>query len=490
MRATWQPTIIAAVAAAASYGSLLVTASRSFRDFGFIAASGMLLCWAATTLMLPSLLLLSERIGGGGRPRSPRLARLEMAYGKLFAPLVGRAPRLLLLAGVAVALVGTASAVRFAMSDPMEYDMRKVDNDHSHTAELHRAWDVCNEVLGSSQGAMVVATDTVEEARDLQSILQARWEAAPPGGKPFVAVHSLWDFVPADQEAKIPILRALSRRVERAHKRGFLGEADWAGVRDLVAPEDIAPFGLAGLPRALAEPFTERDGTRGTLVLIEAAPATSDDLRDLVRFADSYRETRLPSGKVVHGSDRAVIFADMLKAVVRDVPRAITLALALTLLTVFVTFRRGPHLLAVLFALWVGVGGVAIFLWYAGVRLNFLNFAALPVTFGIGVDYAINVAQRYRADGAKNILAALRTSGGAVVLCSLTTMLGYFALIGSHNQAIRGLGEIAAVGEVSCLLAAVVVLPALWLTVERRLLRGAATQAAPSGPSPSPSSSG
>ena len=80
----------------------------------------------------------------------------------------------------------------------------------------------------------------------------------------------------------------------------------------------------------------------------------------------------------------------------------------------------------------------------------------------------MNVAQRYYADGKRDILAALRTSGGAVVLCSLTTMLGYVALLGSHNQAVRGMGMIAVVGEVSCLLAAVTVLPALWLLIERR----------------------
>ena len=56
-------------------------------------------------------------------------------------------------------------------------------------------------------------------------------------------------------------------------------------------------------------------------------------------------------------------------------------------------------------------GGVACFLWLADIRLNFLNFAALPITFGIGVDYAVNVAQRYRADRRKDILRVLRTFG-------------------------------------------------------------------------------
>ena len=40
------------------------------------------------------------------------------------------------------------------------------------------------------------------------------------------------------------------------------------------------------------------------------------------------------------------------------------------------------------------------------VKLNFLNFIALPITFGIGVDYSVNVVQRYASAKA----AAVRLS--------------------------------------------------------------------------------
>jgi predicted RND superfamily exporter protein len=218
--------------------------------------------------------------------------------------------------------------------------------------------------------------------------------------------------------------------------------------------------------------LAEKDGERGRLVVIEPEPAASTDLRYLLKYSNSFRETQLHSGKIVRGSGRAVIFADILQAVVHDIPKAVALSLGLTLAAVLAAFgRAGWHALTVLFALVVGVAGEAVFLYGFGVKINFLNFAALPVTFGIGVDYAVNVVQRYRADGSRDILASLRTTGGAVVLCSLTTMLGYFALLRSHNRAIRSLGLIAVVGEVSCLFAAVTVLPALWLLVERRRRR-------------------
>ncbi|MHB8418807.1 MAG: efflux RND transporter permease subunit [Myxococcales bacterium] len=473
MRATWQPTLIAAVAAAASYGSLLVTEFRAFRDFGFIAASGMLLCWAVTILCVPPLLLLVDRRRERELPRP--LRGLEMGYGRVFAWLAPKAPRAVVAAGLLLGGVGAVAGIRYALSDPMEYDLDRVQNDRHRTAELHRAWAGVTDILGASQAAMVVLTDTAEEARELESRLRARWDRAPADQKPFVAVHSLWDLVPPDQAAKLPIALELGDRLRRARRRGFIGDADWAELAELVPPAGLQPFGLADLPQAVARPFSEKDGRRGTLVLVDAEPTRGNDLHYLLRYADSFRETRLASGALIRGSGRAVVFADMLRAVVRDIPRAVSLSLALTLLVVFLTFRRGAQTLPVLLTLAVAVAGVAAFLYFGGRRLNFMNFSALPVTFGIGVDYAINVAQRYHADGRRDVVSALRTSGGAVVLCSLTTMLGYLVLLGSSNLGIRSLGELAAVGEVSCLLAAVVFLPALYLTLGARRARTSPT---------------
>jgi len=465
VEATWMPTAIAALGAAASYGSLLVTDFRAFRDFGFIAAAGMIACWVVKTLMVPPLLVLLDR--GAGRGALARHTRAEMSYGLPFAWLVGRAPEAFAVAGVVVAVTGTAAALRFVQHDPMEYDLRKTETDRTQADELSHAWALAREILGSGQGALVIATDSSSEAVLLEDALRARWAAAPADRKPFAAVHGLADLVAPDQAAKVPTLSAIGAILDRARARGAIVDSDWARLRELRPPDDLHAYAAADLPASIAGRFTDTRGVSGALVYIESDPQASDDLRSLVRYADAFRETRLPGGKVVRGSGSAVILADMLRAVARDVPRALALSLGLTLLTVFAALRKGPYLGSVLFALAVGCGGVACYLCLSGARINFLNFAALPITFGIGVDYAINVAQRRAAERAQDVLEVLRTSGGAVVLCSLTTMLGYLALLGSHNGAIRSLGAIAAVGELSCLFAAVLVMPSIWRLLER-----------------------
>jgi predicted RND superfamily exporter protein len=96
-----------------------------------------------------------------------------------------------------------------------------------------------------------------------------------------------------------------------------------------------------------------------------------------------------------------------------------------------------------------------------GLRLNMLNFIALPITFGIGVDYATNIFQRRRLHPEGGIVEAVRTTGGAVTLCSVTTIIGYSSLVIARNQALVSFGVLADLGEVACLAAALLALPAV-----------------------------
>ena len=61
-------------------------------------------------------------------------------------------------------------------------------------------------------------------------------------------------------------------------------------------------------------------------------------------------------------------------------------------------------------------------------------------------------------------------TGGAIFLCSVTTIIGYGSLLIAHNKALVSFGALAILGEVACLLAALAVLPSL-LAVRDRCAR-------------------
>src|SRR5207247_1365898 len=75
----------------------------------------------------------------------------------------------------------------------------------------------------------------------------------------------------------------------------------------------------------------------------------------------------------------------------------------------------------------------------------------------------------------RDVRSAVLSTGGAVALCSLTTVIGYSSLLLAKNRALFYFGVVAVIGELACLVTAVIALPALlsWVRSARaRRLRG------------------
>jgi predicted RND superfamily exporter protein len=477
---TWLPTLAAAGAAMVAYGSLIITDFRGFKHFGLIGGIGMLLCWASTYLFMPAILVVFERIKAID-PEQTRSEWLRGLYGRPFAFLVVRWPRAIALLGIVTGLIGTGLTYRYFVNDPMEYDMANTRNesspdDESSARQLGRRVD---KIVGrQGQDGLAILTDRLDQVLPLKAVLDARRDAAPKNARPFDRVVTIYDLLPTDQAKKIPLIREALDRLSRAHRRGFIKPADWSEIEKLLPTDAVAPIGIEDLPEQVARTFIEKDGTRGKLVYIVPTSGRSVwDAHYLIQWADSFRRTKLPDGSVVKGSGRSVIFADMILSVVKDAPKAIIVSVSGTLLIILIAFRAQRSALAVIGTLALGLvwmiallalhdikivqqPGLFPHVELVGMKLNFLNFVVLPISVGVGADYAVNIMQRYRVSGRGQIHKVVRETGGAVILCSLTTVLGYLALGLSVNRAIASFGYAAAAGEVSCLLAGVLVLPA------------------------------
>ncbi len=460
---TWLATLTAALAAGVSYASLLSTDFRGFNQFGLIGGIGMALAWLFAYALTPPLVLEWERHGSlvkaGQRPAHP-------VFTLFVAWVVERAPRVTVALSAVVSVAAVGFVVHFAR-DPLEYDFTKL-RDLSALAEGAPGWwdERVDAIFGAHLTPTVLLGRDEADAREIARRLEAHRRATP--GTTLGAVLSVAAMVPEGQRAKLPLLRQIRALADDGELR-FLPPDQRMAVEAILPPADLAPFGAAQLPVELRRQITEVDGRVGTPVLVY--PAASMDVwngRDVLRFADELRSIPMPRPDVPMASSM-LVFADVLSAIQHDGPRATWLSLAGVVTLVLLAFglgRRRPRSLAdagwVLASLGVGV------LWFGGLagaahlRLNMLNFIALPITFGIGVDYAVNVIQRRRLDPGRSIADCVRTTGGAVALCSLTTMIGYSSLLVARNQALISFGLLADLGEVACLAAALFALPA-WL---------------------------
>jgi predicted RND superfamily exporter protein len=116
-------------------------------------------------------------------------------------------------------------------------------------------------------------------------------------------------------------------------------------------------------------------------------------------------------------------------------------------------------------ALLLGILFMLGLLAWSGEKLNFSNFVALPITFGIAADYSINMLRRYQAED-KSLGDPLAHTSGALALCSACTVIGWGALLLVQNRALFSFGVFAIVGELTSLATAVLAVPAVlgWFT--------------------------
>ncbi len=470
---TLRPTAIAALGAALAYGSLTVTRFRGFRQFGVIGGVGMVAAWLASVLVLPALLARFDR------RQSATLRRFGWP-GPSPAALIGRAatgaPRMC-LALFALLTVVSILPIRHYLRDPFEYDFRNLRNRRSLESGAAALAPRVDRIFGLTLTPSVVLADRRAHTDEIRRLILERDRRLP--GRPLIGqVTTFEDFLPGDaatQARKLAVLADLRRLVDSLGPRpqdgvgrkdlALASDEDRTLAADLRPPDDLRAITDADLPATIRRPFTELDGTLGRIVLVyHGADVSVWDGHNLQRIAELIGELPLSDGTIVRSSGHAVVFAAMIRSIVHDAPRA-TLAslLGVALLVLLLTGGRGAALvLAVLAAGVVWMLGTAAWL---GVRTNFLNFIALPITFGIGVDYGINIYLRAR--GERDLVQVLRTTGGAVALCSLTTIIGYAALLVADNQALGSFGAMAILGEIACLAAALVGLPAL-LSVRRK----------------------
>jgi predicted RND superfamily exporter protein len=445
-------TLVATLTACVAYGSLTVTPFRGFRDFGIIGAVGMLLCWISAFTVLPAgLMLLGSRVRGGSSTR----------LGQLLDRVVPSRPRLVTAIGLTLLAVTAVSTVRYLTHDPLEDDLRNL---RSYNADLdaESAWmhKFDEQFGGGISGGFVIGVGSETPAPQVAARLRAVDAGKERHQHLFSQISTLDDLLPADQPAKLAVLGDIRRLLDR----GILKHAspeDRARLAKLRPPEGLRPLTYDDIPDSIAWPYVEKDGTRGRFVLANTGWGVDTwKVSALKHFAEAVRAMKLGPDVIIGGS--AFVFSDMLAAMVQDGPRATAAAMIGSVLVVIVILGAGRGARVTVTCAGLGVMGMLTAAYAMGIKVNFLDFVALPITIGIGVDYGVNIVTRARqTPGDQAGRRALVTTGPVVALCSYTTVVGYASLLFSQNRGIHTFGLSAMIGELTCLSAALLLAPAL-----------------------------
>lgn len=456
---TLAATFVASFGAGLAYLSLAVTDFRGFSQFGVIGGLGMALCWATAYLLLPPLLAVLDA-------RSKRALRLERRsfVGAIVSRLNARHGRAVRFASVALLLASVVGVLTYR-GPLIEYDFSKLRAAKSAKSGAQFWGSKVDEVFRTYLTPIVIHAESPTGLSRVVAELDRKRAALGPAD-PLREVRTLESVVPADQADRLPRLAKLRETLTDA-RLAMMDPETRKKVLELRPPADLRRVTLDDLPETFRLPLVERDGTAGNIALAFPKKIGWTTQRETQEMADLIRSAIARSGARAQAVGQGLLIIDLVDAIARDGPMATVLAFAAVVALVAIALRRLRPTALVVGSLLLGVAGLVGAAAWAQVRLNFINFVVLPITFGIGVDYAVNIVQRWRLEGPGSLDRVLRETGGAVALCSLTTIIGYGSLLVADNRALRGFGLLASAGELACITAALVALPA-WLLRRKR----------------------
>ena len=438
---TGRAVMIAAVTTTVAFACLGISEFRAFREFGIIAAVGMISVVVAYSICLPAFLGIASRLGW--RPSSKisdRNSKYAVALGR-WAPAVFW----LFILG----MVATASYIPRASFD---YNFSSLEANDLPSFRLDLE---VNKLLGYSQTPVVLLTADESEERTVASALRSRTEVI--GDKStidFIAAGA--DLVPHEQEEKQKIISDIGRVVGRV-KPKWLHPEDRNRLRDLKRMTSIAPFNRKDLPVEVKRMFAGPDASiEEGFVLVFPSISLSDGIL-VRRFAREVREVSLPDGRTVSAAGEAMILADILEMVFREAPPVLSLTLVLVFIILWILLGRLRNAVICLIPAACTLTLLIGFLPLSDLRLNYLNIVMIPVLFGISVDGAVHIVTRLAGRG--DLTGVVNETGRAISGAILTTGLGFGALLLADHQGLESLGKLAVLGLSANLLACLVGLP-------------------------------
>jgi len=117
----------------------------------------------------------------------------------------------------------------------------------------------------------------------------------------------------------------------------------------------------------------------------------------------------------------------------------------------------------------VGLGMLQLFgiMGILDVPLHPANMIVLPLILGIGVDNGVHIVHDYRRQRGPYHMTA--STANAIVITSLTTMVGFGSLMIASHRGLQSLGRVLTIGVSCCLFASLIMLPAIlsWATRRR-----------------------
>jgi len=497
------------------FGALATVDFPGFAELGVVAAGGVFLIMASTWVVQPAIYRLLP----------PNLKLLKDSP-KQASGIKGAFPRSLAVVLVLLALVTAIAGLRAGNMIPFDYDVLSLLPVNSQAAQYQRRMvmetDYQSEVVIFTADTLDEIRRITDEASRLKSIAkvqsitnlfpidadtrldQAR-EIGLQASKP--QLNRTLDSMGAAglsqvaYQSLIKLLEQAAERIDEAQEQAFsAGHSDLvkglekirsqietllegaktdpektrtrteAFLRALISEahqgiglmqgwRDAKHLAPVDLPDTLRDRFVAPDGTLAAYAFPAKSVYDPANLEQLVTevYSVSPDATGFPTTHLA-----------FTKAVVDSFTRGTLLAAALCLLWLLLVLRNLRAFILASLPLLIGGGWMLGLMAIIGLRYNYANIIALPLVIALAVDYGVWYSHRWSALKGHSPLAVTWDAGKVIALAAGTELAGLGAITLASYRGVAGLGMDITLGLVSCLLATLLVAPAIGQLIDSK----------------------
>jgi predicted RND superfamily exporter protein len=467
IRVIFRPLLVAAATTICALLTLRFAHFRGFKEYGTIAAVGIVFCFVTAIATIPPLNALFSRVrrvrpgrfvfdadadpngpgmeGENGVPRrSHRLAAavvvivvigasvLILPYGanvafetdfkKFRAPGIGQLEEL-------EKAIGTGRANPLIILGNSEAQMRRIheqlgqkfrDQKEGYTEKLVTGFLTIASVIPAAKQQ----AERLGEVRKLEAVLETK----------------VLDHVKGDSRRKIDKLREL------------------ASVRDPIVFDDL-PFWARNLLR-------ERNGSVGRIGYVYPA-IDRWSAREVAWLRAEYDVLR-DGGREVEVASSSFVFLDVVSVVKDDAVKVGVMASLIIFLILLVDLRSVVGALVCFATLGGAILWTLALMRLTGINIGVYNLLVLPTLMGVGIDSSVHLWHRWKQLGQRRIRYIMSSTGMAIVVALLTTAAGFSGLLVSIHPGLRSIVYFALPGIGLIILFSFVLMPAVFVLTRRR----------------------
>lgn len=508
--------ITGALTTAAAFFALAISVTQGIKEMGIVLGIGIVCAMLTTMILLPSILVARERFLKRVSKKPFKQPHVEFKIlGDIGKSIAARPLRYLI-----VAVVVTGFLLYQALNIKFDYNMMNLEPKGLTTVQLQ---DTIIEAFDLSPDFAMVTTGSIEESYEMAerlkempliSMVENIADYVPPKEKQIERIPQVKQIrqLVSRNKTLTPItnnnfnqliaqLDRLDMNIYELSQLAFIGGQDKVDekCRSIIGDpeqEDSESYVLS-----IIEKIKENPGRAAAQLnkfqnyyypnlrqkihaMANPDPITLQTLPEHTRnqfvneAGDKYLVTIYPKEQVWNYEaltrfDKQLetvspkitgtppIFLHLIRLIGRDGLMATLLTVVIVTILLWIDFRSLRFALIGVIPLITGGIWMLGIMKTCGAMLTMLNVMAIPMIVGIGIDDGVHVLHRYMFEGLTKTPVVLRSTGKAVLLTSLTTMVGFGSLMTASYRGWVGFGTLLVTGVGACFVTTILFLPSI-----------------------------